>query len=294
MDLKANHPANVIKNYPVLVYYLVTFLISWGGLVIMIGGFSGIKSSSTDVPFVPLYLISVAGPSIAGVLLTGLFSGRKGYHDFFSRLFKWRVSIKWYAVAIVVAPVTVFTALFILSFFSPVYIPGIFNGGNNTIASMFGLSNNDTLTMVLFVLMLGLFNGFVEELGWTGFATHTLRLSHSLIATGLNLGLMWGLWHLLSNYVGSAEGAGTFPLPLYIAGLLFTFLPPFRILMVWVYDYTGSLLIAILMHASLDVFWILSMPQDLTGQERVIWYTVWAGILWMIVALIRRFGNNIR
>jgi len=27
------------------------------------------------------------------------------------------------------------------------------------------------MTLFLFVLMLGLFNGFVEELGWTGFAT---------------------------------------------------------------------------------------------------------------------------
>src|SRR4029453_5243878 len=124
------------------------------------------------------------------------------------------------------------------------------------------------------------------------FATPMLRLNHGLVATGLNMGLMWGLWHFLSNYIGSAEGAGALPLPIYIAGLLFSFLPPFRILMVWVYDYTGSLLIAILMHASLDVFWILSTPPDLNGQERVIWYTVWAGILWIIVVLLRRFGSK--
>ena len=94
-----------------------------------------------------------------------------------------------------------------------------------------------------------------------------------------------GLWHLLSNYLGSSVGAGTFPLPVYMAVILFSFLPPFRVLMTWVYDYTGSLLIAILMHASLDIFWILSTPTVLTGQQRMTWYVVWAVMLWGIVAL---------
>jgi hypothetical protein len=70
-----------------------------------------------------------------------------------------------------------------------------------------------------------------------------------------------------------------------MAVILFSFLPPFRVLMTWVYDYTGSLFIAILMHASLDIFWILSTPTSLTGQQRVTWYVAWAVILWGIVAV---------
>jgi hypothetical protein len=97
---------------------------------------------------------------------------------------------------------------------------------------------------------------------------------------------MWGLWHMLSNYIGSAAGAGTVPLPLYITLLLFSFLPPFRILMMWVYKHTESLFLAILMHASLDVFWLLAMPVALTGAERVIWYALWAVVLWSMVAIV--------
>jgi membrane protease YdiL (CAAX protease family) len=70
-----------------------------------------------------------------------------------------------------------------------------------------------------------------------------------------------------------------FPLPLYMAVIRFSFLPPFRVLMTWVYDYTGSLFIAILMHASLDIFWILSMPTVfLTGQQRVTWLRRYYGL----------------
>jgi hypothetical protein len=104
--------------------------------------------------------------------------------------------------------------------------------------------------------------------------------------------MLWGLWHLPSNYIGSASGAGTVPLPLYLSLLLFTFLPPYRILMMWVYKHTGSLFIAVLMHASLDIFWILSTPLLLTGKERVIWYVLWAVVLWSMVLIIGIVGNK--
>jgi uncharacterized protein len=277
-------------KYQLATYYFVTLLISWGGLVLILGGTDQITSQPTNTPFLHLYLITVAGPFMAGVLLTGIYNGKKGYRELFSRLFKWRVPLRWYAVALLIAPLTVFATLFALSLISPVFMPGIFSLGNNPAASMFGLLGSDKITLLLFVLMLGLFNGFVEELGWTGFATHKLKLN--LIAVGIYLGIMWGLWHLLSNYIGSAVGAGTVPLPLYMTLILFSFLPPFRILMVWVYKHTESLFLAVLMHASLDVFWLLSTPLSLTGKERVIWYALWAVVLWSMVAIISIASNR--
>ena len=262
------HDDHVFKKHPLLTYYFVTFLISWGGVVLVSGGPSRISSKPSDVPFLHLYFITVAGPMLASLLLTGLYNGKKGYRELLSRLFKWRVPTKWYAVALFAAPLSVFAALFALTLTSPVFMPGIFSSGNNPVALAFGLPGGNKIIFSLFVLGLGLFNGLVEEVGWTGFATPRLQLNHRLIASGLNLGIMWGLWHLLSNFIGSAEAAGAVPLPLYLSVMLFSFLPPFRILMVWVYEHTGSLLIGVLMHASLDAFWILSMPVAITGAER--------------------------
>jgi membrane protease YdiL (CAAX protease family) len=209
-------------------------------------------------------------------------------------LTKYRVQAKWYVAALLIAPFTVFATLLILSLISPVFLPGIFTSGDNQIASMFGLADKSRTMFLLFVVILGLFNGFVEELGWTGFLTPRLGVNHNLVARGLNVGVMWGLWHLLSNYLGSAPGAGTVSLPLYLAVILFSFLPPFRILMTWVHDHTGSLFVAIIMHASLDVFWILSTPNALTGQHRVTWYITWAAVLWLIVATISILRNKKR
>jgi len=276
----------LIKKYPVATFYIITLLISWGGLTLLLGGPGRITSQPTNVPFLPLYLITVAGPIISGVLMTGLYQGKKGFQELFSRLLKWRISFKWYAMALIIPPLTVFTALYILTLFSPAFTPGIFDSGINPVASAFGLPEGNKITLVLFVFMLGLFNGFVEEVGWTGFATPRLLLHQNLISAGVRLGIMWGLWHLLSNYIGSTEGAGSVSLLLYLPVMLFSFLPPFRVLMLWVYRHTESLWLALLMHASLDMFWMLSMPVSITGKERVIWYLLWAIVLWILVIII--------
>jgi len=281
----------LFKKHPLLTYYFVTFLISWGGVVLVSGGSGRITSELSDVPFLPLYFITVGGPLLASLLLTGLYNGKKGYRELLSRLIKWRVPARWYAVALFAAPLSVFAALFALTLTSQVFMPGIFSSGNNPVALAFGLPGGNKIMLLLFVLGLGLFNSFVEEVGWTGFATPKLLLNHRLIASGLNLGITWGLWHLLSNFIGSAEAAGAVPLPLYLSVMLLSFLPPFRILMVWVYKHTGSLLMAVLMHASLDVFWILSMPVAITGGERMTWYIVWAAVLWGLVAIVS-FSRN--
>jgi uncharacterized protein len=283
---------NLFIKYPVAIYYIITFLISWGGLILLIGGPGRITSQPTNTPFLPLYLLTVAGPIIGGVLLTGLYDGKQGYLNLFSRLFKWRIPVKWYAIALLIPPLTVFAALLALALFSPVFMPGIFDYGKNPVASAFGLAEGNKITLVFFVFVLGLFNGFVEELGWTGFVTPRLSLNHNIIKDCIYLGIMWGLWHLLSNYLGSAAEAGSLSLLLYIPVMLFSFLPPFRILMIWVYRHTGSLLIAVLMHASLDMFWMLSMPVAITGKERVIWYALWAVVLWGVVTIISITSNR--
>jgi hypothetical protein len=99
-------------------------------------------------------------------------------------------------------------------------------------------------------------------------------------------GLLWGAWHFVSNIYMSGTSAGAVPLALFMAALLFTFLPPYRVLMVWVYDRTGSLLVAMLMHASLDFFWLISMPGGIAAGPLATWYLAWAAPLWIVVAVV--------
>ncbi len=275
----------LMKQHPVLTFFALVFAISWGGLIIMLGP-DAITPENTGSPFVLIYLITVAGPSLASVLLTGLLYGRNGFRATFSRLLEWRVAARWYAVALLVAPFSVITSLLALSLTSPAFLPGLFAASSNDSPLLFGFSASEKASFLLFALGLGLFNGFVEEVGWTGFAIPKLVTRYGVPATGLMVGLLWGAWHGLSNYVGSAGDTGALSLFLYLAAMLFSFLPPFRLLMVWIYARTKSLLLAMLMHASLNFFWFAFTPLALTGEQRVTWYLVWAGMLWIVIGVV--------
>ena len=55
--------------------------------------------------------------------------------------------------------------------------------------------------------------------------------------------------------------------------------------MVWVYDRTESLLLLILMHASLIASTLIVAPPA-TGLALLTWILVWAVVLWVVVAVI--------
>ena len=101
------------------------------------------------------------------------------------------------------------------------------------------LTSDNKLSIVVTGIVLGLMVGFFEELGWTGFAQPRLRQRHGVVTTGLVMGLLWGAWHF-PMFAGTTDPTGTLPAALVVAVLLFAWLPPYRVLMVWVYERTES------------------------------------------------------
>lgn len=110
------------------------------------------------------------------------------------------------------------------------------------------------MTPLLLGLVFGLVGRLVEELGWTGFVIPRARPRYGVLATGFLAGILWAAWHLLQGSWTASAAAGRVPPALFVAvGFLTSYLVPYRVLMVWVYDRTNSLLVAVLMHASLIV-----------------------------------------
>jgi membrane protease YdiL (CAAX protease family) len=256
-----------IKKRPVLTYFALAFIISWGAILIVVGP-GGIPVSAEQ--FAMLGLAMLLGPSVAGLLLTGLVSGRAGFRELLSRLFGWRVGARWYAVALLTAPLSTAAVLLALSFLSPVFLPAI-------------VTSNDRVSLLLMGIAAALAVGIFEELGWTGFAIPRLRRRHGVLATGLIVGVLWGAWHFLLFWE-SDSFSGVLPLALLLARL-FSWLPAYRVLMVWVYDHTDSLLVAMLMHVSLVASTLVVSP-PLTGMPLLTYILVRAAVLWAIVAAV--------
>ena len=93
-----------------------------GRLLLVIGPASLVNTNwQAEAKFLPAIMMMLAGPSIAGLLLTGLVDGRAGYRDLFLRLSRWRVAVRWYVLAILPAPIVSAAILFTLSLRAPLF-----------------------------------------------------------------------------------------------------------------------------------------------------------------------------
>jgi membrane protease YdiL (CAAX protease family) len=182
-----------IKRHPVMSYYAMVFVISWGGILLVVGlGPGGIPATKEQVgALMPFMLLALfAGPSVAGLMMTGLVYGREGFRNLLVRMTRWRVGARWYAVALLTAPFSIMAALLALSLVSREYLPRIF-------------TTNDRPALLLMGIAVGLTAGIFEELGWTGFAIPTLlRMRCGVLSTGLVMGVLLGLWHLPRSFLG--------------------------------------------------------------------------------------------
>jgi membrane protease YdiL (CAAX protease family) len=262
-----------IQKHAVLAYFLLTFAITWGGIILVIG-LGGILGTEPvpDEQLPALYLAVLLGPSMAGLIMTGLADGKAGYRALFARLGNWRVAGRWYAAALLTAPVLITTILLILSKTSPAFIPEL-------------AAADDKATLLITGIVMGLVVGFLEELGWTGFALPRMRQKRGILASGIILGLLWGLWHF-PLFSGSAELSGSIPPAVYLVVLLFSFLPAYRVLMVWIYDRTGSLFVTALMHAPLSASQMIVIPAALSGAQFVTYDLVFTAALWILVGIV--------
>jgi membrane protease YdiL (CAAX protease family) len=180
------------------------------------------------------------------------------------------VGVRWYAFAILPAPVVTAGVLFTLSIASP-----LLTASNKAAVVLGGLGA--AMTTVL------------EEIGWTGFVVPRLRSRRSVPMTGLIVGVLWGLWHFLQQIFVSGTYAGGIPLMTF---LILSVLPgvmnltAYRLLMVWVYDRSGSLLVTTLMHGMLTASTIFWFTPVATGGLFLADVWLVAAVMWLLVGAV--------
>lgn len=261
-------PASWLRRHPLLGYFALCFGISWGGILIVLAA-TGFKLAALQPLETGLiFALMLLGPSASGLILTAVLDGRTGLHLLGSGLMRWKLGVRWYAVALLTAPLFLLAILWPLSaIVAPAFAPRFQ-------WALFGA---------------GLLAGGFEEIGWTGFATPRLLACQRMGMAGLLLGLVWAFWHLPADFRYNFEAMGTV-WPLEFAVVYIAALTPYRILMTWVYRNTGSVLLAVLMHASytgwlLVLFPAASLPQNLS------WQTAFAIMLWLAAALVLRSSS---
>jgi len=246
-------------------FFLAAFGIAWTAVLVVVAP-SGIPGEPADVERLigTVFLVMLLGPSIAGVLMTVAADGKHVLGALARRFGRWRLG-RWYGLLLVTPAVLLgLAAAFgsVSSEFQPALVAAA-----------------DRTPLVLLAVGYGLGAGFFEELGWTGFALPRMQAHLGALRGGVMLGVIWGVWHLLPSYWGTAEACGDLYTPYFLVWCIGSF-TAFRVLMAWAYSRTGSLLLAQLMHASFTGGQVLLAPTLAPGAPSLVWYAMFAVLLW--------------
>lgn len=260
-----------IQRNPVATYFFLAFAISWGGSTIAVGPklLRGETVVLSDIWLIGgIMLITVC---LLGIGLTYLLEGRDGLRELFSRMMRWRVGARWYLAPLIFPLLISLLLLVLAALVSPGFRPNIFPLG----------------------IVMGLLAGFLEETGWMGFAFPRMKSKHTVLAASLMLVVLHVLWHFAGDYLGASQVRGASWLPHFVAFCVA--MVAMRLILVWVYANTGSLLIAQVMHASSTGFLAILVPMSLSSELDTLFYLCYAVVLWGVAfILIARYGKSLR
>ena len=103
----------LVHGHPLIAYFFLAYTIPWLGSLAAVGPkmLRGEEMLPTDS--LPVLLLMLAGPSIAGITMTAVMDGKADLRDLFARMGKWRVGARWYA-ALLIPPVLILLVLYVL------------------------------------------------------------------------------------------------------------------------------------------------------------------------------------
>ncbi|HEX2991980.1 MAG TPA: CPBP family intramembrane glutamic endopeptidase [Anaerolineales bacterium] len=257
-----------ITSHPIMSYVLFTLAWSWSiwSLLFLVIEPGGLLHNPPPVSFL-FVVVGGLGPSLSGLLCTWLIYGHDGMQTLGARLRNGQVG-RWWLALLIIPSITALTPLL-------------------RWLSGYEVDTNAMLALIGPGLGLGLIAGLMEEIGWRGFLLpHLLKRYSPLVAT-LLLGIVFwgGLWHGYADYFGLGDkGPAFWPLMLLLGPALLT---AWSLIITRVYQRTqGSLLLSILMHASLSSSALIFGQTYAAIGEEITWTAISVGVAWLASALI--------
>jgi uncharacterized protein len=222
-----------IKKYPLPVYFILTYAISWSFMIPV--ALSAQRLVSWQVPY-GLYYFASFGPMCAALIITAFTEGVPGVRRLLGRLLKWQVGLRYYVFAVLV-PIGLFALAVLINL--------IYTGARSDLRL---LGEADYLPYVnpLGALALWLLTyGMGEETGWRGFALPHLQRNRTAASATVILAVAWAGWHLPAFFFRDTyTDLGVFGFPIFAISILFT-----TMVFTWLYNSTaGSLLLVVLFH----------------------------------------------
>ncbi|GAA2724193.1 CPBP family intramembrane glutamic endopeptidase [Cellulomonas aerilata] len=190
-----------------------------------------LAANGVDVPVQPFIVAStLVGLLLPALVLTRLVDGPDALRALWRRAVDVRVGLGWYVLAVVGVPaVTLGIAVALLG------------PPTGTVPALGGLLVGSFLLPLALTLLP---NNLWEEVAWAGFVQTRLQARRGPVVAAVLTGVLFALQHV-SLVVGSGPAAGA-----VLLAVLAVLAVPFRALIGWVLNRTGSLFLVGLIHAT--------------------------------------------
>jgi uncharacterized protein len=206
---------SLVRRHPLITFFVLAYALTWSAWPMWASGL---------YPIAPVFSFA---PFLAALVVLAITHGKSGVGRLLRRMVRWRVGLRWYAVALLL-PAGLALAATVLNVLLGAQAPSAADLGGWT-----GL-----LPAFFLVLLIPGLGGAWEEPGWRGFALPRLQAGRSALFAALILGVLIAGWHLPLMVVGDVHYSDI----VLIMGAVIIFN--------WVFNNAnGSVLIIMLMHA---------------------------------------------
>jgi membrane protease YdiL (CAAX protease family) len=235
-----------IQKYPLLSFIILAYAISWILSIPFILSEWGVLHGDYRIAFIAKSF----GPFAAALIVTGITEGKEGISRLRGRIRQWKAGWVWYLFTLICIPALLIIGILVQ--------PG-------SVAGFLGITPAVVFSyMVSFVIVAFGGGPLGEEPGWRGYALPRLQSAHGPLKGTLLLALVWTGWHL-PDFLTSAQGGGSgVPVNTLLVnfGLFLLLVTALAVIFTWVFNHTGgSILLAILAHASVNTPQVALIPQ---------------------------------
>jgi membrane protease YdiL (CAAX protease family) len=245
---------------PILLFFLLTFAISWGWafVVFFLPDVYYLQSYKSIVGVLATMFVGVQafGPSISALLVTGFYEGKKGLKQYTESLVKFKVKCYWYLLVFLL-PIFVYIV--------PVAVNLLLGNPPNHDYFNTGLWGITFATVISNILYAAL----AEEPGWRGYALPKLNQHFKPIISAVIIGVIWAFWHLLFYIFGSRDWA-TLPQFVFTVTVI-------SCIYMWIYLKTKSIPLMVIFH----------VMHNLSNTVFINYHNpLWGGIVYFAVLIV--------
>jgi len=240
---------NLIKLYELTIFFLLAYVLSWLSVPFMQGG------------------ETTWGLVIAARIVIGATLGAQGVREWRNRATNWRAGW-WYLVA----------PLIVIGYEGIAFAINLMLG-----AKLAGIPHLSLQTLILLIL----FGGQWEEIGWTAYALPKLQERfaehpNGKLMAAMTLSVFRAIWHL----------------PLVLYGKIYWFdavflSVAFQVIVAWVYDRSGRKVPAVMaMHFTSNIMGAL-MASVFIGNDQVMYLAIFISVA-MLFALVLVVSSQLK